>query len=463
VVVKIAESFPIALGQGERLSPNQLAAVVAPVVGPLVASAVLALASFLPNLEFRRLFDAVSPGDLEDLVAGATANNPSYTPPRFENFLEIVCPVGFDTAPLVAALQQLVGNQQLVGLVECAYLMIPTEDAGVINATDPYFLNQKYLAPAPVGIGVESAWAKDADGDGCRLIDIEGGWLLNREVDDRHEDLPLNIPLLFGVNRKSNRSHGAGVLGVIAALDNKVGVVGIAPQANISVVSVVSPPGVFPDPDVPPDTHVAAMIAFAATKLAYGDVILVERQRQDLFPVEYDKAVFEMIRMVTNKGYVVVEAAGNGGYSLNNQPFLGDSGAILVGACNSAAPHWRFVNPLATWGIGASNFGTRIDCNAWGENVLTCGWGKDPIPNGVIATNAYFDFGGTSAASAIIAGVCLLIQQLHRKKNGVALSPRALRDILRDRNNGTLVTTSSLDDNIGYMPDLAKIIVNQSL
>lgn len=450
VVVKIAESFPIALGQGERLSPNQLAAVVAPVLGPLVASAVLALEPFLPNLEFRRLFDALSPGDLADLVGRATANNPSYKPPRFENFLEIVCPVGFDTTPLVAALQPLVGL-----VVECAYLMRPTEDAGVVNATDSTFKIQKYLAPAPVGIGVQSAWAKGADGDGCHLIDIEHAWLLNNGFDDRHEDLPLNIPLLAGFNRGSDRSHGAGVLGVIAALDNEFGVVGIAPRANISVIS---PDELFPDPQVLPMKHVGAMIGLAATKLAYGDVILLEITSGDL-PVELDKDVFEMIRMVTNDGYVVVEAAGNGGFNLDSQTSHGDSGAILVGACKSDAPHSRWPD---------SNFNGKIACNAWGENVWTCGLGKDLIVNGVtivrpIPTNAYFNFSGTSSAAAIIAGVCLLIQQLQRKKTGgISMSPLALRDILRNPNNCTKAATFFVDG-IGYMPDLAKIIVNHSL
>jgi hypothetical protein len=40
-----------------------------------------------------------------------------------------------------------------------------------------------------------------------------------------------------------------------------------------------------------------------------------------------------------------------------------DSGAIIVAAATSAAPHTRLVY---------STFGQRIDCYAWGQNIRTC-------------------------------------------------------------------------------------------
>src|SRR5262245_11351258 len=63
------------------------------------------------------------------------------------------------------------------------------EGAGVVGTTNPRFWEQKYLLPAPDGIGVVHAWMKGADGRGCHLIDIEHAWLRSQHEFDQHEDL----------------------------------------------------------------------------------------------------------------------------------------------------------------------------------------------------------------------------------------------------------------------------------
>jgi Subtilase family/LGFP repeat len=441
VVVKFADSIPIRLGQGERLSLDQLADIV----GVVGASSVAALGEILPGLEFGRFFDAVSPQVLEELIARATANAPEYVPPNFENCLEIVCPIGFDPDPLVAALAQ------LPGLVERVQTVVPAEPAGVVGTTNPRFIEQEYLFPGPLGIGVERAWDRGADGTGCRLIDVEHAWLL----DPPHEDLPPNITLLDGVNRQTERGHGTAVLGVIAALDNKVGVVGIAPQATISVISA--------DDRSPGETnatsHVAGKILAGVAGLSPGDVLLLEVQIDNL-PVETDSFIFDAIFLATLCDVIVVEAAGNKASDLDVVTVDGvhalsrlssefkDSGAILVGACAPDVPHIRGSD---------SNFGTRIDCHAWGEKVLTTGSRFDPV-----FTNDYFRFSGTSAAAAIIAGVCLLTQHLQKiliGPNAAPLTPKTMRRILSDPNNGT--PSNDILDGIGPMPDFTKIIPNE--
>jgi hypothetical protein len=64
--------------------------------------------------------------------------------------------------------------------------------------------------------------------------------------------------------------------------------------------------------------------------------------------------------------------------------------------------------------------------------------------------------------TAIIAGVCLLIQHLRRLTGAASLPPLAVRDILRDINNGTASAAPSTD-RIGAMPDFQKIIASQGL
>ena len=152
----------------------------------------------------------------------------------------------------------------------------------------------------------------------------------------------------------------------------------------------------------------------------------------------------------------MIEAGGNGNNDLdlfkdnNNHEILNrnshefkDSGAIMVGAASSTVPHLRMY---------FSNYGSRIDCYAWGENIDTTGDGwKGNL------TNSYTtDFGGTSGASPIITGAAVCLQGI-AKSTGHLLSPYEMRSILSDTNIGTLSSDPTVD-RIGVMPDLHKII-----
>jgi hypothetical protein len=237
-------------------------------------------------------------------------------------------------------------------------------------------------------------------------------------------------------------------------VDNDKGVVGIAPRTSISVMS---PTDLHPYPFIPPMQHLWDRVGNAASRLGIGDVLLIEQQTQDdHLPVETDFLVFKAIQAAVMKGIVVVECAGNGATDLDNHSFFGDSGATIVGGCDSQSPHRR------SRGAHGSNYGSRVDCCAWADSVFTTGHRDQSIPVTGELPN-YFHFSGTSSAGAIVAGVCLLIQQMHRAAHGGFPMPAlALRDILRDPANGTLAGNTS-SERIGAMPDLAKIIANLSL
>jgi len=125
-------------------------------------------------------------------------------------------------------------------------------------------------------------------------------------------------------------------------------------------------------------------------------------------PVELIDDIFETIRLASALGIIVVEAGGNGTQNLDTvtnaaghqvlnpaSADFRDSGAIVVGAGSSAAPHTR---------LGFSSFGHRVNCYAWGENVET----TDSDSGG--ATTLYQSaFNGTSSASPIITGAALAV------------------------------------------------------
>ena len=95
-----------------------------------------------------------------------------------------------------------------------------------------------------------------------------------------------------------------------------------------------------------------------------------------------------------------------------------------------------------------TNFGARIDTHAWGNSIWTTtntnGW-------------RYDDFGGTSGASAIIAGVVLAIQGIAKAKN-MTFSPVQMRNILRDTTINTHPKLASELRQVGTMPNLEAII-----
>lgn len=443
VVVKLHDEIPILLSQGGTLSLDQLESAIGPIGGGFFDALFRDVLSGLP---FRRLFEPPSAAEIQELCDKAQALNPGYTPPNFENFLVLDCPEGFDTESLVAALSA------KLGLVEYAYTSPVLEDAVVVGTGNPLFSQQGHLGSVN-GINVQAAWAKGGDGSGTRFIDIERGWL------HQHRDLPQGIPLLDGHNFSEGLAHGCAVLGVVVGVDDNKGIVGIAPRADVALISRVSPTGVQLLAD-----QVAAMILKAAILLDFGDVVLLETTAGGR-PAEILPPIFEAIKLATTSGVVVVEPAGNGGHNLddfrdeNGRRVLSrnvpgefkDSGAIVVGAGTSAFPHRR---------VDSSSFGSRVDCYAWGENIVTTGNALNTTDvNGFMN-----DFSGTSGASAIMAGVCLLIQDLQLRLQPISglplkLPPRQLRRVVSKPENGTASLLAS--DQIGVMPDFQKIIGNE--
>ena len=172
--------------------------------------------------------------------------------------------------------------------------------------------------------------------------------------------------------------------------------------------------------------------------MAPGDVFLIDIQRWSYDPIELDDPNFDAIRLAVASGIIVLEGAGNGGLNLDLEDQLNresihflDSGAIMVGATYPETYvdgfHERWLS---------SNYGSRIDCYAWGEGVVSSGecdpaWVEYCVERhgcldpGVDENTSYtHDFRGTSSASAIISGAAILIQDACNKQTGTKLSPR---------------------------------------
>jgi hypothetical protein len=411
-----------------------------------------------PGITFRRGFRLTEPAKLRAAMAAAGRHRANYF-----TIFTVDCPPGIDPASLAAALRAW-------PTVETAYVprpVIPTAPPFDPSGNPRWAAGkQGYLKPAPQGIDAEFIWSlPNGLGENQKVADVEHGWLLN------HEDLVDAKPLLVGGINKSFFEHGAAVLGVMVASDNKTGIVGIAPRAAARAAGIYQ----VGSPEV---SDIPLAIEAAVAALSAGDVLLIEEQvqaenpatgKEATWPVETEILEFFAIQAAVLSGIIVIDGAANAGVDLKDwvdifgahtldpdSPGFKDSGAIIVGAASSAPPHSRF----NASGMSLSNFGKRVDCYAWGENVDTC-WFNGGNP--AVDTHDYTvppEFGLTSAAGAIIAGAVLLLQGLAEKHLGRRFTPGEMRDILRNPANGT-PSKEPAKDLIGSMPDLKKIVFNQ--
>ncbi|OAA79019.1 serine protease [Akanthomyces lecanii RCEF 1005] len=415
-----------------------------------------------------------SPNPAEEFDADDTAPSNDGNIPDLASFYYVDGEVG-NLESLAAELNQ-------HDLVDAAYITPPTsqplllksvtspEDMEVPAITPNFTSRQIYLGPAPGGVDAKYAHTVPGGrGEGFRVGDVERGWRFT------HEDLRvLQGGVISGTNAPDN-SHGTAVCGVVSGDVNNIGILGIAPDSVFYGSSYVG-------------NSVAAAIKAAADRLRSGDVILLEVHRpgpntpnppsgqKGYIAVEWWPEDFAAIRYAVNKGIVVVEAAGNGEENLNaaiyntrpagfpnswRNPFNvlnPSSGAIIVGAgCPPPGTHGRNHGPDRSR-LSFSNYGSRVDCQGWGREVTTTGYGD--LQGGQSADLWYTDiFNGTSSASPMAVGVVLCVQGVRKKKNKLPLSSARYRTLLRQTGSPQQAGPGApVSQRIGNRPDLRKLI-----
>lgn len=303
---------------------------------------------------------------------------------------------------------------------------------------EPLAHQQPYLNDR-FGMEVENGWnIQGARGVGARLIDVEWGWDLS------HQELShLKVRSLCGENMADRphpdpevttaaRRHGTRALAAAIAPQNGQGIVGVAPEvAEVGLASAWRP-----DDPHPHDGHVAdaiaAAIAFHTSPVGRSlrNVLLIEMQRGDAnpLPVEVDPADLSALILAYNHRLPVIEAAGNGGNDLDgydSRMMVREGGRLLPFRFHLNRSATSFIDSGATLVGGAarigaghalahfSNHGSRIDVVAPALRVVSAG-SDGPAPRrgfgqlGADPPDAYTrSFGGTSAASALVAGLAL--------------------------------------------------------
>ena len=129
-----------------------------------------------------------------------------------------------------------------------------------------------------------------------------------------------------------------------------------------------------------------------------------------------------------------------------------DSGAIIVGAGQPPS------SGVDRQRAGFSSFGSRIDLQGWGSGVVTTGYGDlfkasdRPLDPDFWYTGV---FGGTSSASAIVAGAVANLQGIALDQSGIPLAPLQIRTLLVQTGSPQLGNTA---EPIGPRPNLRQAV-----
>jgi hypothetical protein len=345
--------------------------------------------------EWRRI-SPVSEERLDEFHARGQANI-GHALYNMNNIYRLRVPKGLDVWEIGRDLEALPG----------VYLARPVPRPMRAPVPDDFEYLQGYLDPAtdtPSGVSAEFSWTLDGgDGTGVTVCDLEYSW------NEDHLDLtklPNSQIMSDTADPFNDEQHGTAVVGVMVSDDDGVGTTGICHGADLLTCGTF-----YGSPT--PEWNVPGAMTVAIDTLEAGDIIVLEQQWDytgsgGYVPIEWwltnipypqtANAVYVAIQNAVANGIHVVEAGGNGGISMDNWVWVGDSGAIIVGAGGADIGPDADLQRLAF-----SSFGWRFNCQGWGENVVTTGYGALYDDDGI--NYAYTDtFAGTSSASPVVAG-----------------------------------------------------------
>jgi hypothetical protein len=256
---------------------------------------------------------------------------------------------------------------------------------------DPAYQNSQatYLQT----VNLPAAWDETTGSDDAVVAVLDSG------VDAQHPDLSGRLVAGRNVVARNDdtadrRGHGTAMAGILGAVaNNGVGVAGVTWAAKIMPVTVSKPSGVATDGDV------ASGIVWAADHDA--DVISISLSA----PIKKNDVLQKAVDYATARDVLVVAAAGN--HSSDVPEYPGASrGVLAVGATDASGHRADF-----------SNFGRWVDVNAPGVDLLTTKAGSSD----------FWTVSGTSAATALVAGVAALLRTAHRQASQAEIADRLRR------------------------------------
>jgi subtilisin family serine protease len=299
---------------------------------------------------------------------------------------------------------------------------------------------------APKAIHAPAAWDAGARGAGVRVAVLDGG-LNNTHVDlQGGVDEACSVSMIEGLNYNQEVgpfSHATHVAGIIAARDNGIGTIGVAPQATIIGVKVLHE-GSGSFGDVIDGIMYAANPSLVPGKESCRRADVINMSLGATFaPAAGDKELLKALDRATTyadkHGVTVIASAGNDGVDLDHAKNL-----VTIPAQSARVIAVSATGPV-DFANGGTNFTRVASYTNFGKSLVELAapggdatlypnglWFLDMIlsPAGIDETDAnidYFFAAGTSMAAPHVAGVAALIIE----KNGGSMKPSQVEAALR--------------------------------
>ncbi len=283
--------------------------------------------------------------------------------------------------------------ESLGGTVKVVYHVVPT-----IAATMPAENLDELSADPSVklvepDIAISSSFAGEVLPWGVDRVDAELVYpsnkgtgvkvaILDTGIDLDHPDLALAGDVTFVPNTTSgddDSGHGTLVAGIVAALDNDIGVIGVAPGASLYAVKVLNQSGAGVMSIILSGIQWAIDNNMQVINLSFGSAM------------EWASSVREALQSAYDVGIVIVGSAGNGGDASGEGNNIWAAAryesVIAVGATDDQDARYT-----------SSSTGYTLELVAPGVNIHSTAMGGD-----------YGYMTGTSASSSHVAGVAALL------------------------------------------------------
>ncbi len=247
--------------------------------------------------------------------------------------------------------------------VACVEEDIPMQVIGEALSSEVGSINTELVHPTNKGTGVKVA-------------------ILDTGIDLDHPDLAVagNVTFVTGTtDGDDDNGHGTLVAGIVAALDNDIGVIGIAPEASLYAVKVLDYNGYTVSSSVLSGIEWAVDNNMQVMNFSFGGLL------------NMPLAVREALDSAYSAGIVIVAGAGNGGNAEGTGNNIWSPAryepVIAVGATDDLDARYT-----------ASSTGYTLELMAPGVDIYSTAMG-----------GGYGNITGTSASSPHAAGVAALL------------------------------------------------------
>ena len=228
-------------------------------------------------------------------------------------------------------------------------------------------------------IGADLIDAKNMQGNNIKIAILDTGI-------SKHEDLKISGGVSFVPNHEQyadDNGHGTHVAGTVAAINNKIGVVGVAPRSDIYAVKVLDQNGGGTYSQVINGIYWAIDNKMDIISMSFGGS-------------EDSRALHEAILEAEKQGILIVAAAGNRGSGQETELYPAFYPEVIsVGAVTKA--HQR---------ASYSSTGSELDLMAPGTSVLS-----------TTSDGGYGILSGTSMAAPHVTGAAAVILAKNKKMN----------------------------------------------